>query len=163
MTQSFSVLIPDGSDYGLLKALRCLGQAPQVTSYVLSKEKRPVAGYSRYCKKSFYDSSRNDNEWIELIKEIVAEYKIDVLLPTTINGIEFVSKNYDVLTEIVKVPPTPKHDLLQMTNDKWSFYCFVKEHELPVSPTILFADDGQILAEPSALDSIEFPALLKPM
>lgn len=162
MTRSFSVLIPDGSDYGVLKVLRCLGQSSNVTSYVLSKEKKPIAGYSKYCKKYYFNSSRNDYEWIEVIKDIAGKTRIDVLLPTTTEGIEFISKNYNALKEIVSLPPTPQYDLLKMAQDKWSFYLFVKEHELPMSQTILFAEQSKILAEPSSLDTMEFPVLLKP-
>ena len=64
MKDSFSVLILDGGDYGMLKVLRCLGQAENVTTHILSREKKPVAGYSRFCKKFHYNSSQNDNEWL---------------------------------------------------------------------------------------------------
>ena len=94
--------------------------------------------------------------------DIVGKYRIDVLLSTTTESIEFASRNYNALGEIAHVPPTPNCEQLKMAQDKWSFYCFVKEHNLPVSPTILFADNEKIVAEPSAVNSIEFPALLKP-
>ncbi len=162
MSRSFSVLIPDGGDYGLLKVLRCLGQSPDVTSHILSRDKKPVARYSKYCKKYHYNPSKNDDEWIEAIKEIVQEYNIDVLLSITPESIEFSARNIKALSEIAHVPPTPNCEQLKMAQDKWSFYCFVKEHNLPVSPTILFADNEKIVAEPSAVNSIEFPALLKP-
>jgi predicted ATP-grasp superfamily ATP-dependent carboligase len=162
MARSFSVLVLDGGDYGLLKVLRCLGQSGDVTSHILSRDKKPTAGYSRYCKKYHYNSSRNDNEWIEVIKDIVREHKIDVLLPTTTASIEFASRNYKALSEITHVPPTPEYELLKMAQDKWSFHCFVIEHGLPASPTILFADQTNKVSGTEALDSIEFPVLLKP-
>ena len=162
MMRSISVLILDGDEYGLLKVLRCLGQAADVTSHILSKNKKTIAWYSRYCKKRHYNASRNNDELVEIIKDIADNYNIDVLLPMTIEEIEFVSKNHDTLSEIVSLPPTPKCEMLKVARDKWSFYCFAKEHELDVSPTILFADQTGIPAESSSLDSIEFPVLLKP-
>jgi D-aspartate ligase len=162
MTRSFSVLILDGDEYEILKVLRCLGQSPDVISHILSRDHRPLSKFSRYCSMCHYDSSKNDTEWIEVIKKIVEKYKIDVLLPTSAESIIFVSKHYDTLAKIVSVPPTPDTKLLKMADDKWSFYCFIKENGLPASPTILFADQTNIISKPEALDLIEFPALLKP-
>lgn len=162
MSHSFSVLILDGSDYGVLKVLRCLGQSPEVTSHILSRDRKPAAGYSRYCYRCHYNTSHNDMEWIRTIKDIIEKYNIDVLLPTTIESIEFVSRNYEVLNKIASVPPTPNVEQLKVTQDKWSFYCFVKGKELPVAQTLFFADGANIICEPHDLDSFEFPALLKP-
>jgi predicted ATP-grasp superfamily ATP-dependent carboligase len=162
MTRSFSVLILDSDDYEILKVLRCLGQAPDVISHILSRAHRPLSKFSRYCNMCHYNSSKNDTEWIEVIKKIVEKYNIDVLLPTSIESIKFVSRHYNTLAEIAYIPPTPDNELLNMADDKWSFYCFIKENDLPASPTILFADQTNIISKPQALDSIEFPALLKP-
>lgn len=109
-----------------------------------------------------YNASTNDIEWVEVIKDIAGKHKIDVLLPATNEGIEFVSRNYEALAEIAAVPPTPEYKMLKIAEDKWSFYCFLKEHGLKSSPTILFADQSKIVSKPEVLDSIEFPALLKP-
>jgi predicted ATP-grasp superfamily ATP-dependent carboligase len=162
MTRSFSVLILDGGDYGMLKILRCLGQAKQVTSHILSRDQRPLAKYSRYCRKYHYNQSHNDVEWIKLTKDLVAQYKIDILLPTTNESIEFTARNYDNLKEVALIPPTPNLEQLKITKDKWSFYCFVKEHSLPAPQTIFFADEEKITCEPGAFNSVEFPVLLKP-
>lgn len=162
MPHSISVLILDGRDYEMLKVLRCLGQTSRIKTHILSRKHRPMAKFSRYCRKCHYHTSKNDTEWIEAIKEIVDKEKIDVLMPITMTGIEFVSRNCSSLKKIAAVPPNPKYKQLKITQDKWSFYCFVKELGLPISPTILLADGTNIISEPAALDSIEFPALLKP-
>lgn len=162
MPNSFSVLILDGSDSFVLKVLRCLGRDPKVTSHILSRSRKTIAGYSRYCRKSHYNWSHNDAEWIEVIRDVARRCKIDVLLPTTIESIEFVSRNYDALSKIASVPPTPNSEQLNITQDKWSFYCFVKEHEFPTAESILFAEDNNIICKTQPLNSIEFPVLLKP-
>ena len=162
MSRSFSVLILDGGDYGTIKMLRCLGQAPEVTTHILSRIRRPMARFSRYCNKCHFHTSQKDPEWIDVIKDIVRKYKIDVLLPTTTASIEFVSRNCNALKEIAAVPPNPDFKQLKMTQDKWSFYCFASEQGFPVVPTVFVAEGTSITAEPADLDSIEFPALLKP-
>ena len=49
MSRQFSVLIPDGGGYDALKVMRCLGQASEVTTHVLTGFHLPLARFSRYC------------------------------------------------------------------------------------------------------------------
>ena len=65
--RSISVLIPGGGNYDLLKVLFCLGQVPEVTFYMLSHAKWPMARFSRYCAKFEYHTSQTDSVWIDVI------------------------------------------------------------------------------------------------
>jgi predicted ATP-grasp superfamily ATP-dependent carboligase len=49
-----------------------------------------------------------------------------------------------------------------MSNNKWEFYWKLKEIGLPAIPTIFVGKAGEEIDDSLDLDSIEFPALLKP-
>ena len=160
--RSISVLIPDGGHYDTLKVLRCLGQAKEVTSHILSRVRWPISRFCRYSAKCHYYKSQTDSDWIDLIRRLAKQWKIDVVLPSTMKGTELLSLNHEALSGVVAIPPIPNSKMLKIAQDKWAFHCFAEDHKLPVLPTILVADGKRIIADSAELDSINYPALLKP-
>jgi len=157
-----SVLIPDGGNYDTLKVLRCLGQVPNVTSHVISQQRWPITRLSRYCKKFYYYPEQKNSDFLDSVRRLVIEQKIDVVLPVTMKATEALSRNKKALSDIVKIPPIPKNKIFKIAQDKWAFHCFAESHKFPVPPTILVADGQKIVADQAKLNSIEYPALLKP-
>ncbi|MDD5327566.1 MAG: ATP-grasp domain-containing protein [Phycisphaerae bacterium] len=157
-----SVLVPDGEGYDTLKVLRCLGQAPEVKTHILSQVRWPITRFSRYSAKSHYHTSQNDADWIVAIRRVVQQCKIDVVLPATMKGLELISQNREVFLEASAIPPIPELDMLKTAQDKWSFQRFAEGQGLPVVPTLFVAHGKRIVANSSELDSIEYPVLLKP-
>lgn len=157
-----SVLLPDGGNYDTLKVLRCLGQVPKVTSHVISRQRWPITRLSRYCKKCYYYPIRENSDWLDSIRRLVQKQKIDVVLPVTMRDTEFLSLNHKTLSEFVAIPPIPETKTFKTAQDKWAFHCFADRHKLPVPPTILVADGNKIIADSAKLNSIDYPALLKP-
>jgi predicted ATP-grasp superfamily ATP-dependent carboligase len=159
---SISVLIPDGETWDAVKVMRCLNQAPEIAVHVLAKARLPLARFSRFCSKSHYHASENDEDWIRVIRNIVQSLRIDVLLPVTEKGVEFVARNRTAISEFVAIPPLVNFELIMMAHDKWSLHCFAVHNEFPVPPSVLIGKAGEVSVDSLEVDSIRFPALLKP-
>jgi hypothetical protein len=154
--RSISVLIPDGGNYDSLKVLCCLGQAPEVKAHILSRTKWSMARFSRYCARCHYHTSQNDGDWIDAIKDIVRKWDIDIVLPVSEGGVDFVARNRTAISEFATIPPIANVELLKMVHDKWSL------HGFPIPASVLVGVPGETSVASTDLRSVEYPALLKP-
>lgn len=161
--KSMSVLIPDGGNYDSLKVLYCLSRVPETKVHVVSRAKWPLARFSRYCSKFEYHTSQNDNSWIDVIRDVVSRWDIDVILPVTPRGIELISRNHEVLSQIAAIPPVAKLEQVRIADDKWKFHQFLEQHGLPRVPTLYVGVPDKTVVNSTTLDSFSFPALLKPV
>ena len=161
--QPVTVLIPDDDNtLEIVKALRCLGQDPRFIVHVLSNVHSPAARFSRYCKHLHHHSSRNDDEWLEAIESILRKFKIDVVLPVTLRGVQLISQKRDVISKVSAIPPLPEYELIELVRNKWSLYQFATQHGLPAVTSVFIGKGGEPISESADLDLIEYPALLKP-
>jgi len=156
-----SVLIPDGEHWQTVKVLRCLEQAPTISTHILSNKRQPLSRYSRYCTSFHHNTSQNDNDWINEINKLVQKLRINVILPVTLRGVELISKNRKDISELAAIPPLAEPETIALANDKWAFHKFISQRGLPSLPTVYIGKSGENI---QALDvnSIGFPALLKP-
>ena len=159
---SISVLIPDGETWDAVKVLRCLSHVSGITAHVLAKTRLPQARLSRYCSSCHCHTSENDDDWIRVIRSIVRSLRIDVVLPVTENGVELVARNRKAVSEFVAIPPLADSDIISMTQDKWSFQCYAIENGFPVPASVLIGKVGETSVASLDINSIEYPALLKP-
>ena len=161
MTRSISVLIPDCDDWSTLRVVRCLGTVPTIKTHILSNKRYPMPRFSRFCGPFYYHRSINDSDWLDTIKTLAKRWNIDVIMPTTLRGIMFVSQNREAISEIAAVVPLAKTEMITMANDKWAFYKFINKNELPSMPTVYVGKAGEAIRMPKN-DSTKYPALLKP-
>ena len=161
-SRSICVLIPDSDGSNTTKVLRCLGKVPHVTTHILSKTRFPMERFSRYCTSCVCHTSESDDEWIDVIRNLAQKLRIDVVLPVTDKGVEFVVRNQSTFLEFTAIPTVPTLDPLKTVQDKWAFYRFGKERGLPMVPSIQISDNRGVILYSPELDSIEYPALLKP-
>ena len=157
-----SVLIPDAEDWLTLKVLRCLGQESIFKNHILSKMKIPISRFCRYCTSYHFNKSQNDDEWIEEINKLITKLQINVILPITVEGFELISRNRAKISKSVRIPALPEPEKIVLTNDKWAFYKFLCQHDLPSVPTVYAGNSGEDI-NLHEINSIEFPALLKPL
>ena len=157
-----SVLIPDGETWDAVKVLRCFSGVPGIRAHVLSKSKSSLSLFSRFCSSYHRHESENDDDWIRTIRDLVRKLKIDVVLPVTQIGVEFVARNRDVISEFVTLAPVSDYELVTMCQDKWLFHDFARQHGFPVPATVNVGEAGRDNVTLNNLDSVEFPALLKP-
>ncbi len=160
--RSISVLIPDGETWDTVKVLRCLGQTPAIKTHILSNARRPLARFSRHCASCVYHTSENDDEWIDVIRNLAQKLRIDVILPVTDKGVELVVRNRSTLSEFTAIPPVPGLEPLKTVQDKWEFYEFCRTRELLVPPSILIRSGCGHPMDSIHLRSLKYPALLKP-
>jgi predicted ATP-grasp superfamily ATP-dependent carboligase len=159
---SLSVLIPDGETWDAVKVMRCLKHVSGTTVHVLAKTRLPLARLSRYCSSYHCHTSENDEDWIRVIRSIVRNLRIDVVLPVTERGVEFVARNRSAIAEFVAVPPLADFELVMMAQDKWSFHRFATQNGFPVPASVLIGKAGDTSIASLNLDSIKYPALFKP-
>lgn len=157
-----SILIPDGGNYDSVKVLYCLSRVPEVTVNMLSRAKRPMARFSRHCANFKHHTSRSDKAWVDVIKDTASKWGVDVILPVTPRGIELISRNCETISQVASIVPVARPEQIEMANDKWMFYQFLKRCGLPVAPTLYIGTAGDTIPDSTALDSISYPALLKP-
>ncbi len=157
-----SVLIPDGETWDTVKVLRCLSHVSGITAHVLAKTRLSLARLSRYCSSYHCHTSEDDDDWIRVIRSIVRSLRIDVLLPVTEKGVEFVARNRKAVSEFVAIPPLADFELIMMAQDKWLFNCFAIQNGFPVPESVLIGTAGEASVASLDIDSIEYPALLKP-
>jgi len=159
---NISVLIPDGGNLDTLKILRCLGQAHEIKAHILSRCYLSPARFSRHCSHYHHFNVQSDKQRIDVITETIKRWKIDVVLPATLPGMEFISRNQDIISKFAAIVPLAEPDQLKMANDKWKLYCFAKQKGLPVVPTILFPNGANTGTKSYNLENITYPAVLKP-
>lgn len=159
---SISVLIPDGETWDTVKVLRCLNHVSGITAHVLAKTRLPLARLSRYCSSYHCHTSENDDDWIRVIRNIVRSLGIDIVLPVTEKGVEFVARNRTAISDFVAIPPVADNELVMMVQDKWSFHCFAAQNGFPVPASVLIGKAGEASVDSLDLNSVEYPALLKP-
>jgi len=92
--------------------LRCLSHVSGITAHVLAKARLPLARLSRYCSSYHCHTSENDDDWIRVIRSIVRSLRIDVVLPVTMKGFEFIVRNQTAISEFDAVPPLSNYELL---------------------------------------------------
>ena len=163
--QQISILIPDGVSYEALKVIRCLGQASDVTIHLLMSTRKALARYSRYCDKYHVHEIdiADEQNAVEIIKKVAKENNIDLVLPASPSYTELVSRHRDSISEVTAVPILPKEEAYRIALDKWLFYKFCQENNLPVIPSILAIENKELVSNDSMLDLFEYPALLKPV
>jgi D-aspartate ligase len=119
--------------------------------------------YSQYCTGFYRHRNQTDEEWISEIKKLVHQLNIDVILPVATQGVNLISQNREVISKVAAIPPIAQYETIKRFQDKWHFYCFINEQGFPSVPSVLIDEPEEIISEPSLIDSIEYPALLKPV
>jgi len=160
--ESISVLIPDGEPWDVVKVLRGFSKIQGMKTYIMSRTKLSFARFSRYCSGYYFNESKNEEEWISEIIKLVEKIKIDVVMPVTLKGIQRVSRNRQAIEKFAAVPPMAESEKIEMSNNKWKIYEYIENKGLSVLPTVFIGKAGEDINDSLDLDSIEFPALLKP-
>jgi D-aspartate ligase len=151
------VIIPDAETDLTLKVVRCLGQDRNFAPVLITRARFVPAKYSKYCYRAIYYESFDEESLVAYIGR-QHEGKYSVILPVTLDGFQFVSKNRVALSRTCMVPPIPEYHLIRDVSDKWKLYGIAKSNGLPVLPSYSLDE--------SVLDSViphevDLPLLLK--
>src|SRR5438067_1117747 len=121
-TASTSVLILDGEWRGAGRVLHCLGHAPQrIRAHVLSHVPDVASRFSRYCAGFHLRHADGawDNGLLEVVENIAASKKIDVLLPVALEATTFVGKHATRLARLAALHPVDDTSTIETCRDKW--------------------------------------------
>jgi len=160
MSESFSVLIPDGESEFAVFVAHCLAKYPNVRLHVLSGERWAPIRFSRYCHDyTFRQTESDDESRLGAVAEIVKKHRIDVLLPTETEWIAFAVANRAALSEFVAVAPLPDQRTFEIANNKGLLAQFLEDNQIPGPSTALVSYDDLFEKK---LQDMEPPFLLKP-
>jgi D-aspartate ligase len=153
-----SVLIPD-ADVRLYVA-RCLAATGQATVHGFSLHPAPFLKHSRFFA-SFeeYRGEFDVKSWLSRIGKIVAERRIDVVLPVSEFAIRTLSEHRPTLSWSAKLAQLPNPHTFDVATDKANLAYFLAEHGVPHPPTVVVTAGMPMDDRVSAL---EFPILVKP-
>ena len=152
-----SVLIPDAD--AQLPVVRCLGAGKHAVVHGFALHPAPFLEHSRFLAsfeqfKGEFDVKR----WLSRIGEIVAERRIDVVLPISEFAIRTLSQHRQALNWAAKLPPLPAPHTLDIATDKANLAVFLDSHRIPHPPTVVVTTD---IAAHDRLSTLEFPVVAK--
>jgi len=156
---SFSVLIPDGESIFALKVLRCLGKIKGLRVYVLSSNPLAPIRFSRYCSRIITYIEVNDTDRLKAIRNAISNTKADVILPVDVKTIRLLSSNLKDINEITAIGPLPDVDSIDIADDKWLTFNWMKEHNVACPATLLYEESKEFHEQ---LKDFDFPVLCKP-
>ncbi len=167
ISEESSVLIPDECDQPLAYYLvRCLKAANRklkiyilTPSDKLSSKNSWLTFYksSRYVDQVIVSKNRMDSvDYLYEISDFIKNNNIEVVLPASELGFNFVSKTREDLSALCHLAALPSHDALNIAFNKWTLSVFLKKHTISTPKTIL-------LEEFQLINQLSYPVLLKPV
>ena len=156
---SLPVLVLQMDHYGALGVVRSLGRLG-VRAYGVHPTRRPVAAFSRYCRKVFeLDIDRVPaKEAVDRLLEIACSIGGKALLMTTTDeGALFVARNASRLEEAFVFPRNPVQVVWSLYNKK-EMYFLAKRLAIPTAETV-FPESREDVLE--FCEKAQFPVMLK--
>jgi predicted ATP-grasp superfamily ATP-dependent carboligase len=153
-----SVLIPDADGWG--HVARCLAVSGQAVVHGFSLHPAPLLKHSRFFDS--FEEYKGDFDikfWLGRIGEVVAERRIDVVLPISEFAIRTLSEHRRTLSWAEKLPPLPNPHTFDVATNKASLADFLASHDLPHPPTVMVTTGIPVH---DTLSALEFPVLAKP-
>jgi D-aspartate ligase len=159
MKDTFSVLVPDGETLAPLLVARCLAQVPGTKLYILSSKRWTLGRFSRHCRLYQFRPIEDDDAWLRSLIQFIEQHSIDILLPVSEKGVEFVSSHYQVLSDVVALPPIPDPEAFRTARNKWLLNQLACKQDVPAPPAILATLDSAFYQQ---LSDLEYPVIIKP-
>lgn len=146
-----SFLIPDQCNKPLAYyAIRCLKEAKNeinINVIVSAKQVLNDNSWLVFYKHSrsidnliFAENEMGSAEYLGEVIRTIENTGIDIVFPASEEGVKFVSKYRDALSNLCNVVALPSHDALHTAFDKWSLHRFLKQHNIPVPQTVLLKE-----------------------
>lgn len=130
------VLVTDSHVKHALAAIRDLGRH-KAEVFCTSEAPFNPSAFSIYCKKNFrIPKYMNENDLLDFYKNLISEYKIDVVLPIGYKSNLFFSKFLNDFRKITKVPVVDYEKML-LASDKKKTYEFANKVGVPIPKTAI--------------------------
>lgn len=128
--------------------------------FFVSNEHGNYADASKYVTRTYYTEAKvEDEEFLNFTIDVVKLEKIDTLIPSGDAAAELVSKNLNILKNLVKIK-APNYDTFLKGYDKNQLMKICRENGYPHPQTIDMSSVD--INDSSIFDSFPFPGLLKP-
>lgn len=155
---TMKVLIVSTNENLALIVLRCLS-ALGIRACVMGVSTFHPIRLSRYCddylRYELRDLLEENDSIIDDINNYCKQKKLDIIIPTGIDGTLFLSKVREKMTE-AKVFPIDDIGTLKILNNKWRFWKLISKNGVPCPKTLLINDMCQLKSL-----NLEFPVIIK--
>lgn len=149
------VLIPDGdSPFALLVAQSLKRGDPSMQIHAAYVDPHALVRFSRYVDRCLPMPAEGT---VDYLYELLKHQQYDLVLPVSGPGIAFVARHYALLGDLARIAMIPQSSLLDLVNDKWTFFQALHQAGVPVPPTVL-------VDAPSCAEQLQLgvPLILKP-
>ncbi|MGV3743273.1 MAG: ATP-grasp domain-containing protein [Burkholderiaceae bacterium] len=147
------VLVP------VLQSIRSFTDAKAIT---IGGEETRSLKWSTLCEQHLtinFDGS-GDDAFVALINNIVEKIQYVTLIPTDCDAVRLTNRVRERLS--LNIAPIPMTATLDMFDDKWRFYQFCKQNQIPVPQTRLYGSKNEL--DFSALSQeLGLPFVVKPV
>ena len=151
-----NVLIPDGDTILSMSVIRCVSDLENVNIHIASSKKWVESRFSRKIMSfTFYRRSDHEEDFIDLLTEIIKNKKINVLLPIHYPTIRLLSKYRHVFKAFNMRVFTSAVEELDLADNKGTLAKLLLSNGIPHPKTIELSDF-------TSGTKIEYPILLKP-
>ncbi len=138
---------------GIIKSLR----ASSLDAKVIAVDPNPLSAGLYWADAAHLVPMANSPDYLRRIREILADERPDVVLIGTDVELSVLAANREDLerdfrTHLIVSDPT----VIDIANDKWLTYLFLREHDLGYVPSCLPGDEDALIAE------VGFPLIVKP-
>ena len=155
-----NLLLVAAHEYLGLNALQCI-HSKQDKIYILGTKRALPLKLSRHCAGyincDLKDLRKPSLQTIQKIKNYCKKKNIEVLLPTDLDSTLFLSR-ISMKVGVLRIFPISQTKTLELLNNKWSFFNFLKKDTLPTPQTNLVTK----LSDLKKL-KMRFPAMIKPL
>lgn len=153
------VLIPDVDDWLSLSVAYCLKTSGRVTVHGLSRCQSKRLRLSNLFA-SFSEIVDFDlGGWLARIDQIVAERRVDLVLPVSSIAIRALSEHRRTLASADRLVQLPEPDAFDTATNKASLAGFLAAHGFPHPPAAVVTAGAP---RPERLSALAFPVLVKP-
>ncbi|WP_312469043.1 ATP-grasp domain-containing protein [Neobacillus sp.] len=131
-------------------------------SFIGTKELIQSVSLSKLCK-SVYEIEERDlhidcQNINKIIKTLICENDLNYVIPTGIRSTLYISKYATDCKNYKNHYPISDYHTLSMLNNKWDFYQFLREHNIPTPKTVLLDP-----LDMENIKSLHFPIITKPL
>lgn len=136
MKQNVNVLVTGVGaiiGYGIIKSLR----KSRYNCHIVGMDIYPDAVGQAWCDEFVQAIPAADPNYVDFVKQQMERFHIDLVMFGTEQEIERLSNAKDELGEFYHKMVMNRPELLELSNDKWETYCFLKQHGLPAIPSSL--------------------------
>lgn len=150
------ILFPDASIPSIVNVANCIKFSNKsISLYALNTlQGKNEAEYSSHIDTVITIKADTEAAHLSALINTIEQHKIDLVLPTAVKDISFVSKHINKISQYTKVVNLPDIELLEKVDDKWLFARLMMKHEIA-------HPHSQLLSEVEA-NKATFPLLVKP-